>query len=143
MLIKEFYSIFSIPLTHLINCSLENVVFSEMLKTDLLILKNVVKLFTRKVMRIFMDILELRITLVSTISKTFKKIVLNRLTEFLSTNDILYQNQFAFEKGKNTNTQFLKLLLQYMHTRAKSITDIDKNTIASGFSSISVKPLTQ
>lgn len=118
MLIKEFYNIFSIPLTHIINASFENGTFPERLKIS--VVKPIHKKGSERCCENYRPI-----TLVSSISKIFEKIFFNRLTEFLCKNNIIYENQYGFMKGKNTTDAIYALT-------SKIIEDLDKKNHCLG-----------
>src|SRR5436190_14703833 len=65
------------------------------------------------------------ISILSTFSKVFEKIVLSRLTSFLENHKILSDNQYGFRKGKTTLNAMYQLI-------SKAVLDIDngKHTAA-------------
>uniref|UniRef100_A0A1B6L0L5 Reverse transcriptase domain-containing protein n=1 Tax=Graphocephala atropunctata TaxID=36148 RepID=A0A1B6L0L5_9HEMI len=102
VLLKEVSSYLLKPLTHLINFSLQTGEFPEALKTS--IVKPIHKKGSNQICDNFRPI-----SLISTLSKLFEKVVLKRLTDFLLNKDILSSNQFGFVKGKTTTDAMFAL----------------------------------
>jgi hypothetical protein len=50
------------------------------------------------------------ISLLTSFSKVLEKAVYNRLTEYLSNNNLLVENQFGFRKGYATDDAIFKLI---------------------------------
>ena len=49
------------------------------------------------------------ISLLSNINKIFEKIIQDRLTDFINKHNIIFDNQFGFRKGHNTNHALIAL----------------------------------
>lgn len=94
-LLKQIKDLISKPLAHLINSSFEQGKFPEGLK--LAIVRPIYKKGNRHECESYRPI-----CLISTLSKIFERIFLNRLLEFINKNNLLSRFQFGFTKGKNT-----------------------------------------
>ena len=94
-LIKQCSDLVAVPLTHLINCSFESGVFPSSLKLA------VVKPLHKKGDKELCDNYR-PISILSTFSKIFEKVFSIRLLNFLDSNDILFKNQFGYQKNKST-----------------------------------------
>ena len=79
------------PLTHIINQSLCTGIFPHRLK-----IANVIPLFKKNVPHIFDNYRP--ISLLSSISKTFEKVVFNQVYEYFTNNELFYNSQYGFRK---------------------------------------------
>ena len=91
------------PLVYLINLSLEKGEFPEELKQGLI--KPIFKKGEKQLCSNYRPI-----TILSTLSKTFEKVMYTRLNSFLMKNNILSSNQFGFQKNKSTNQALIQLI---------------------------------
>ena len=94
-LLKHISSECSEPLSLLINMSFKNGVFPEAMK-----LAKVVPIFKAKNMQMFTNYRP--ISLLSSISKIFEKVMHQRLYSFIQQHDILYDGQFGFRPKHST-----------------------------------------
>ncbi len=92
-----------IPLGHIFNVSITTGLYPDKLKTS-----RVVPIF-KCGEKTSCDNYR-PISLVSSISKILEKIVANRLVNHLVTNDLLYEHQYGFLKGKSTEHNLLHLV---------------------------------
>jgi hypothetical protein len=93
----------SVPLTHIINLSLENGIFPDRLKLS--IVKPLYKKGDEH------DINNYRpITLIPVIAKIFEKIMAKRILSFIEKNNIINENQFGFQEGKSTTLACFNLV---------------------------------
>ena len=101
--LKETYHLYLTPLIHLLNLSMAQGYFPAELKTA-------------RVTPIFksgdpMDIKNYRpISVLSIFSKIFEKVMFERISEFLTKNNILYHLQFGFRKKYNTSIALIYLI---------------------------------
>ena len=106
--VKEILDVITQPLLHVINMSFEQGVLPSQLKTacitplykggDALLLKNYRP-----------------VSVLPVLSKVFEKLMCNRLTEFISSKDILHKNQFGFRKNHSTELALTVLTEKLMH----------------------------
>ena len=101
-LLKEIAPIIITPLHYLINLSLETGFFPPELK-----LAKIVPVFKDGNSHEFTNYRP--ISLLSSISKLFEKIVSRQLIRFLNLNEILYKHQYGFRSGHNTSHPVLHL----------------------------------
>jgi len=101
-LLKSIALEISIPLGHIFNLSLTNGVFPEKLKSS-----RVVPIFKAGDPTSCDNYRP--ISLVSAISKILEKTVAAKLTEHLESNNLLYEHQYGFLKGKSTEHNLLHL----------------------------------
>ena len=103
VLLKKVSDILAKPLTHILNLSLRDGIFPESLKVSRTcpIYKSGSK----------SDVNNYRpISCLPIISKVFEKAVYSQLSNFLSMNNILHQNQYGFQKGKSTLHPLINIL---------------------------------
>lgn len=101
ILLKKIAHNIVIPLAHAINLSLEVGIFPNVLKPS-----KVVPLFKSGDK---LDVKNYRpLTLSSNISKIYEKVYYICLSDFLTKNDIIVNEQFGFQKGKSTNHAIAK-----------------------------------
>ena len=101
-LLKALANEISIPLGHIFNLSLQNGKFPEKLKSS-----RVVPIFKAGDATICDNYRP--ISLVSSISKILEKIVASKLTNHLESNNLLYEHQYGFLKGKSTEHNLIHL----------------------------------
>uniref|UniRef100_A0A1B6KEM6 Reverse transcriptase domain-containing protein n=1 Tax=Graphocephala atropunctata TaxID=36148 RepID=A0A1B6KEM6_9HEMI len=90
------------PLTALINKSLQQGIFPTMLKTA--------KVYPKHKSGSTNDLMNYRpISLISTFSKIYEKIVLDRLLSYLEQNNLMTNQQHGFLKGRSTTTALIQL----------------------------------
>jgi len=92
-----------IPLGHIFNVSITTGLYPEKLKTSRVV--PIYKCGEKTSCDNYRPI-----SLVSSISKILEKIVANRLVEHLVSNDLLYEHQYGFLKGKSTEHNLLHLV---------------------------------
>ena len=103
MLLKKVSDLIARPLTHILNLSLRDGVFPDSLKVSRTcpIFKSGSK----------SDVNNYRpISCLPIVSKIFEKAVYSQLSNFLNINNMLYQNQFGFQKGKSTLHPLVNIL---------------------------------
>ena len=116
--LKEFNKVFSIPISHIFNLSIEHGVFLQKMKTAIAvpIHKN----------DDTQDCNNYRpISLLPNICKLFEKLIKNRLSKFLEKNKCLFSRQFGF-RNKHSTTH---VLIDLTETSRKAI---DDNEFACG-----------
>ena len=102
-IIKQNISILVKPITHLINCSIQNGMFPDELK-----LAKVIPIFKAGDKK---NISNYRpISVLSVFSKVFERIMYEHLIDFIDQNDILYKYQFGFRKHHSTNHAIITLV---------------------------------
>ena len=101
-ILKTFSSILCEPLTTIINTSLEEGIFPDLLK-----IANVCPIFKKK------DRTKCEnyrpISLLSNLSKIFERVMHNRTADFLEKHDAIYKLQFGFRKQYSTNHDLLSI----------------------------------
>ena len=117
-LVKNSFDIISKPLMHLINLSLEKGIFPNNLKTA-----KIIPIFKAGDVDIFTNYRP--ISILSSFSKIYEKIMYNRLLDFIERFEILYSLQFGFRTKHSTNHALTHLI-------NKIATDIDQNKISIG-----------
>ena len=104
-------SIIAVPLAHIINLSVMNGVFPDMLK-----IANVVPLFKKEDSMLFSNYRP--VSLLCTRSKVLEKIMYNRVIDFLNEHEILFKYQFGFLKSYSSylvDTVDHDILLSKLH----------------------------
>ena len=114
-LVKNSFDIISKPLMHLINLSLEKGIFPNNLKTA-----KIIPIFKAGDVDIFTNYRP--ISILSSFSKIYEKIMYNRLLDFIERFEIF---QFGFRTKHSTNHALTHLI-------NKIATDIDQNKISIG-----------
>ena len=104
-LLKEFSSLFTYPIKILINKSLSEGTFPNLLKTA-----QVCPIYKKSDKTKCVNYRP--ISLLSNISKIFERIMYNRLESYLETNNILYHHQFGFRKGYSTEHALMSITEQ-------------------------------
>lgn len=94
-LLKECSDLLAVPLVHIINFSFSCGLFPSKLK--IAIVKPVHKKSSKQACDNYRPI-----SILSTFSKVFEKIVVNRLLLFFDKYNVLFSNQFGFQKNKST-----------------------------------------
>jgi len=94
--IKKFANYLAVPIKHIINCSFEDGVFPECLKTSI-----IVPIFKQGNRNEFTNYRPITIT--SNISKIMETTFLNRLQFYLNKNNIINNSQFGFRRGMGTD----------------------------------------
>jgi hypothetical protein len=102
-LLKHIATEISLPLSHIFNLSLQTGTFPTKLKTS-----RVVPIF-KAGDKTSCDNYR-PISLVSSISKILEKAVANRLVNHLTGNNLLYEHQYGFLKGKSTEQNLIHLI---------------------------------
>ena len=101
--IKSTYNLFLIPLTHVLNQSIDQGIFSIELKNA-----KIIPLFKGGDTMLLNNYRP--VSILSIFSKVLKKLMYNRLFSFLSKNKLLYKYQFGFRKGYSTNMALITLV---------------------------------
>ena len=101
-LLKCIAAEISRPLTHIYNLSLNTGVFPDCLKTS-----RIVPIYKGGGTDSCDNYRP--ISLLSSISKVLEKIVAKKITDHLEINDLLYNKQFGFRKGKNTEQNLISI----------------------------------
>ncbi len=102
-LIKTIATEISVPLAHVFNLSLTTVVFPSRLKTSRIV--PIFKSGDPEICDNYRPIL-----LLSFLSKILEKMVSIQLVNHLDRNNLLYENQFGFQRGKSTEHYLLKVV---------------------------------
>ncbi len=102
MLLKEFSDVLANPLSSLINHSFINGHFPEALKLS--IVKPIFKAGSRTECSNYRPI-----SILSSLSKIYEKVVLNRLWDFLLVNKIIFEDQHGFVKSRSTTSAIFSL----------------------------------
>ena len=84
------------PLIHICNISFQKGVFPTELKID-----NVVPIYKSGDEMIFTNYRP--VSVLPVFSKLLERLMYNRLIEFINANNLLYEYQFGFQKGKSTH----------------------------------------
>ena len=98
------------PLTHIINQSLCTGIFPNRLK-----IAKVIPLFKKSDPHIFDNYRP--ISLLSSISKTFEKVVFNQVYAYFTNNDLFYNSQYGFRKLHSTeyaSSEMVDRISQYL-----------------------------
>ena len=117
-LVKNSFDIISKPLMYLINLSVEKGIFPNNLKTA-----KITPIFKAGDVDIFTNYRP--ISILSSFSKIYEKIMYNRLLDFIQRFEILYSLQFGF-RAKHSTSHALTHLVN------KIATDIDQSKISIG-----------
>jgi hypothetical protein len=117
-LVKNLFDIISKPLMRVINISLEKGIFPNDLK-----MAKVIPLFKAGDVDIFTNCRP--ISILSSFSKIYEKVMYNRLLDFIERFEILYSFQFGFCTKHSTNHALTHLV-------NKIATEIDQNKISIG-----------
>ena len=117
-ILKEFNKHLIGPLSSIINKSLSEGIFPDMLKSAL-----VCPIFKKNDKTNCANYRP--ISLLSNIGKIFKRIMYTRLDSFLDVNDIIYNLQFGFRKKHSTNHALLSIV-------EKIRSSLDKKTFSCG-----------
>ena len=117
-LVKNSFDIISKPLMYLINLSLEKGIFPNNLKTA-----KIIPIFKAGDVDIFTNYRP--ISILSSFSKIYEKIMYNRLLDFIQRFEILYSLQFGFRTKHSTSHALTHLV-------NKIATDIDQSKISIG-----------
>ena len=105
-LMKDISDIIAIPLTLLINQSLQSGIFSDKLK-----IAKVVPIFKAGKDNIDSYVHNYRpISLLSCFSKIFERVIYNQLYNHLQLNKLLYDSQYGFRKSHSTELAALGLI---------------------------------
>ena len=105
-LMKDIFDIIAIPLTSLINQSLQSGIFPDKLK-----IAKVVPIFKAGKDNIESYVHNYRpISLLSCFSKIFERVVYNQLYNHLQINKLLYESQYGFRKSHSTELAALELI---------------------------------
>ena len=91
------------PLTHIINQSLCTGIFPNRLK-----IAKVIPLFKKRDPHIFDN--NRPISLLSSISKTFEKVIFNQVYAYFTNNDLFYNSQYGFRKLHSTEYASLEMV---------------------------------
>ena len=102
-MLKKLAPVIINPLTHIINQSLCTGIFPHRLK-----IAKVIPLFKKNDPHIFYNYRP--ISLLSSISKTFEKVVFNQVYEYFTNNDLLYNSQYDFRKLHSTEYASLEMV---------------------------------
>jgi hypothetical protein len=102
-ILKVYASLISCPLTHICNHSLLIGIFPDSLKISIII--PLYKKGDRTNMSNYRPI-----SLLTTFSKVLEKVMYNRLSHYLKTNNILVPEQFGFRKGISTENAAFKVI---------------------------------
>jgi len=94
--VKSVKEEITVPLTHLLNCSLKTGVFPDALKTA--VVTPIYKNGPKHIISNYRPV-----SVLPTFSKLFEKVMYNRLICYLESNDILYEHQYGFRKGHSTD----------------------------------------
>ena len=117
-LLKEFSQYFSIPISHIINKSLQEGIFPQSLKIAL-----VCAIFKKNDKTKCANYRP--ISLLSNISKIFERVMYNRIESFIDEHNIIYKYQFGFRKKYSTNHALLSIVEQIN-------SNLDKKRFACG-----------
>lgn len=113
MLIKEVSDLLSKPLSYLINASFLIGSFPEALKLS------VVRPIFKKGNKLKCDNYR-PISILSTLSKIFERVMLSRFCSYLSRNNILSEHQYGFTKSKSTTNAIFSLVNNVVKALDKS-----------------------
>ena len=102
-IIKSSNSELSYILSHIINCSMVEGIFPDSLKIAKII--PIYKSGDSKSLTNYRPI-----SILSVFSKIFEKIISIRLKQFMTSNNILHENQFGFRSGLSTSMALLQLV---------------------------------
>jgi hypothetical protein len=102
-LLKKIITEISVPLAHIFRVSLETGVFPDKLKMSRVV--PILKSGDPQNCDNYRPI-----TLVSTLSKILEKIVAIRLTNHLQINNLIFENQFEFQRNMSTEHNLLKVV---------------------------------
>ena len=102
-MLKKLAPVIINPLTLIINQSLCTGIFPHRLK-----IAKVIPLFQKNDPYIFDNYRP--ISLLSSISKTFEKVVFNQVYEYFTNNDLLYNSQYGFRKLHSTEYASLEMV---------------------------------
>ena len=99
-ILKQVAMEVSIPLTHIFNLSIAQGVFPKALKTSRIV--PIYKGGNADLCDNYRPI-----ALLNTLTKALEKIVANKLTEHITNHKLLYEGQFGFQHGKNTEQNLI------------------------------------
>lgn len=102
-LLKKCYASLEMPLLHLINCSLESGIFPE--KGKLAIIKPLHKKDDPHTPGNYRPV-----ALLPSVSKILEKVVCNQLLTFIESKNLLFPNQFGYQKGKSTKLALINFV---------------------------------
>ena len=102
-MIKKIKHHIAIPLTHICNLSFNTGVFPSELKVA-----NVVPIFKSGDEMLFSNYRP--VSVLPVFSKIYERLMYNRLIQFINDNNLLYNFQFGFQKGKSTHMALIILL---------------------------------
>jgi len=101
-LLKEFSQHFSIPISIIINKSLQEGIFPQSLKTAL-----VCAIFKKNDKTKCANYRP--ISLLSNVGKIFERVMFNRIERFLDDHNLIYKYQYGFRKNYSTNHALLSI----------------------------------
>lgn len=101
-IIKQFYTYMINPLVHIINLIFKNGIVPESFKTS--VVTPIFKTGDKNKINNYRPI-----SVITNFAKIFEKCLKERLTNFLSMNNILSKNQFGFRSGISTSDAILKV----------------------------------
>ena len=104
-LLKLFNDVFAIPLTSIVNKSLSEGIFPDLLKSA-----NVHPIFKKNDKTKCSNYRP--ISLLSNLSKIFERVMYNRIELFLNDFDLIYKNQFGFRKKHSTSHALISIVEQ-------------------------------
>lgn len=117
-IIKSTFHTISAPLLHIINLSITSGIFPDKLK-----IAKIIPIYKSDNPEHFQNYRP--ISVLPSFSKFFEKVIHNRLLEYLNQQNILYDHQYGFRKGRSTS-------LPLIHLLNKISTAIDQNEITAG-----------
>ena len=115
MMIKENSKSLVGPLAKLISTSLESGLVPKSFK-----IAKVVPVFKTGNEKVFDNLRP--ISLLSSFSKILEKIVTKQLVDFLKRQEILYNSQFGFQEGNQTQHAIIKLMDRIANNKSKNFT---------------------
>ena len=113
-ILKEFSNILSPIITVLVNKSLKEGIFPNLLKSALVC--PIYKKSDKTKCENYRPI-----SLLSNLSKIFERVMYNRINNFLDTNSIIYDLQFGFRKKHSTNHALLSIIETIRHNMDNKI----------------------
>ena len=137
-LMKDISDIIAIPLTSLINQSLQSGIFPDKLK-----IAKVVPIFKAGKDNIESYVHNYRpISLLSCFSKIFERVVYNQLYNHLQINKLLYESQYGFRKSHSTELAALELIYSiYKKIRSRKNSNCHFLDLSKAFDTIDHKIL--
>ena len=97
------------PLFHVIDTSVKEGIFPDLLKTS-----KVIPVFKKDDPSLISNYRP--ISLIPVFSKIFERVIYNRLYNYLTSNKLLYKKQFGFQKNCSTEHAILELVKQITHS---------------------------